>query len=729
LRPDPLVLPAASAPQRPPAQASLSALQVLSLLCVLLPLVAYLAVGTFRYQQLRGETEVRLDRALRIAQEHALKVLDTNETLLARVADSVSTLDAAQIEARAPVLHQQLKAVAARRPQIQAIWLWGPDGRGLATSRWPSVPKESHVGDRPYFLQHRDGRVEGVQISEPMTSKVVGQRFFTMSMARQEPGGGFGGIVSVNMRPDYFEQFHADLVNDEPGLAVTMLRADGMVLSRWPKLANAPARLSPGSPVMKSIGQGVQGASMTGVSSIDGRERLLNYQRIGDFPIYIGTGMDVAEIRGRWLQEMAWLAAFGIPPMLGLFLAARLALRRSREAVEAGGRLQEESEARRRVEEALVQAQKLEALGRLTGGVAHDFNNALMVISNNLVLLKMKHPQAAGKYVDSIGRAVGSATKLTRQLLAFSRRQALVPEHVDLRERLPTVRDLLAPVLGSRVQLSIEVDPATRPIRVDAAEFELGLLNLAINARDALRANGRLAVRARNAAPGELPPLLEGLMVLVEVEDNGSGIPPEVLQRVFEPFFTTKPVGEGTGLGLSQVYGLCQRAGGTAAIESELGRGTTVKMFFPPDSKPAVPDSTAPSLARGLGLDLVMVEDNREVAAALGPVLETMGCRVRHFDRAPAARDWLAAARSLPDVLLTDVVMPGEMDGVALAREVRERWPGIHVIVMTGYAQQMDTLEQMGFDVLPKPCTPEMIAQALARTLEDNPRRGMAAAE
>ena len=322
------------------------------------------------------------------------------------------------------------------------------------------------------------------------------------------------------------------------------------------------------------------------------------------------------------------------------------------------------------MEDALRQAQKLEALGRLTGGVAHDFNNALMVISNNLFLLRRKHPEADGPQVESIGRAVGSATKLTRQLLAFSRRQALVPEHIRLQDKVPALRDLLAPVLGSQVQLALDAAPDTRAILVDAAELELAMINLAINARDAMPAGGRFEVAARNAS-GPLPPPLEGPMVLLEVTDTGLGIAPEVLDKVFEPFFTTKPVGEGTGLGLSQVYGLCQRAHGMATVESRLGLGTTVRLFFPAtEAKPGGPAPVS-AVLRQIDRTVLLVEDNEEVASALQPVLESMGCKVQWMSRATAARDWLGEQGSLPDLMLSDVMMPGEMDGLALAQHVR----------------------------------------------------------
>ena len=285
-----------------------------------------------------------------------------------------------------------------------------------------------------------------------------------------------------------------------------------------------------------------------------------------------------------------------------------------------------------------------------------------------------------------------------------------------LQDRLPTLKDLLGPVLGSQVQFALDVASDVHPVLVDTAEFELALINLAINARDAMPQGGSFTIGARNPRPDELPPLLQGPMVVVDANDTGSGIDAETLSKVFEPFFTTKPVGEGTGLGLSQVYGLCQRAGGSATIVSQPGRGTTVRLFFPaaPVRAEGAPNPPAMTL-RHLGKKVLLVEDNDEVAAALQPVLEDMGCTVLRVNRAVAARDWLSRQDELPDLLLTDVVMPGEMNGVGLAEYARTNFPQLRIIVMTGYAEQIERIARMGFEILPKPCSADMLAEAIQR--------------
>jgi signal transduction histidine kinase/ActR/RegA family two-component response regulator len=706
--------PVGAAPARPAAP--LLSLRILALLCIGLPLLAYGVVGAVRYEQITTETEVRLDRALRIASEHARRVLETNESVLSRAIDAVGAADGRSIRANEKRIHQQLQAMAQNKPQLQGVWLLDRAGNLVASDRSHPAPADVNLADRAYFRWHQDRR-GGLYVSQPLAGRSGGRTLFDLSRGRYSPDGSFAGTVSASLDPDYFEAFHGDLAADEPGLAITMLREDGAILSRWPALPDAPDSLAPDSPVMTLIRSGQTSGATRGVSSVDKRQRLLSFTKVGDYPVYLGTGMDVSEIRRRWLDEMSWLAAFGLPPLLALFLVARIAIGRTREALESAHRLNEETLARRRVEESLLQSQKLEALGRLTGGVAHDFNNALMVISNNLFLLKEKQPEVDRARVASMERAVESATKLTRQLLAFSRRQALVPEYVRLQERLPSFRDLLEPVLGRQIELVVMTAQDTRPILIDPAEFELALINLAVNARDAMPGGGRLRIAARNAALDEIPPQLEPPLVLIEANDSGSGIEPELLAKVFEPFFTTKPVGDGTGLGLSQIYGLCQRAGGLATIQSQVGVGTTVRLFFPAAAqRPADVAKHPPALPTDLAKTILLVEDNDDVAEALQPVLLSVGCQVTRLDRAAAAEEWLERQSRLPDVLLSDVVMPGEIDGLALAQRVRIRFPGLRVILITGYAEQMEAIARQGFEVIPKPCSAEMLASAIART-------------
>jgi hypothetical protein len=431
---------------------SLSALRWLPVLCVVLPLVAYVAMGAYRFGQIQTETKVRLDRALRVASEHALKVLDTSESLLMRAQDAARDITPEQLKRQQPELHEELRAMADKKLQLQGLWLFGPDGQMRASSRFLPTPAVD-VSDRDYFRWHQAGR-GGIFVSEPLISRSTGEKFIDLSVARTYRDGSFGGVLSVSLLVQYFREFHRDLVANDAGLAITMFRQDGAILSRWPQ-DSALAHLPRDLPIMVRVANGDTSGEVISTFAGTGRERLVRFQKLGDYPVFLTSGVNVADSRMRWLREMAWLLAFGLPPVLALFLVARLALRRTHESMAIACRLQDETQARRRIEEALLQSQKLEALGRLTGGVAHDFNNALMVISNNVELMKFKHGEVTAPYAASIGRAVASATKLTRQLLAFSRRQALVPEQLQLQHRLPLIKDLLSPLLGSRVRLSI----------------------------------------------------------------------------------------------------------------------------------------------------------------------------------------------------------------------------------------------------------------------------------
>jgi signal transduction histidine kinase len=698
---------AAGSPTTDIAATGLRSLRILMVACIAVAVLLFAAFAAWRHQQMHAEAEIRLERSLRIAHEHALRVLDTNETLLRHVLASIEGEDDAALLSQQATLHRQLADLTANRPQIQSIWIQGADGRPLATSRFAQPPRDQSVAHREYFKWHQAKR-GGVYASSVMTGKTTGERFFNISRGRYRGNGDFAGLVSVGLKADYFTRFHAELAADEPGLAITLFRNDGVVYSRWPELANAPERMSPTFEVLSRVLQGETAGTVRSVSSLDGQQRLILFRKLGDYPVYLGTGRELASVRTAWLRELGTLAAFGVLPILGIVYAAYLALRRTREALEWARKLHDESAARRQVEEALLQAQKMEALGRLTGGVAHDFNNALMVISGNLHLLRLTQPQAPAKYGDAIARAVESATKLTRQLLAFSRRQALAPETLSLQERLPALRDLLQPSLGSKIALEIEVDPAAPAIHVDPAELELALINLAVNARDAMPDGGTFRLAAGRDAQGG---------AWIQAQDTGEGMPAETAAKAFDPFFTTKPLGKGTGLGLSQVQALCKRAGGDVALTSAPGRGTTIRMQFPAAAGPLRDAGPVASRELSFSKTVVLVEDNPEVAAVVVPVLEKLGCTVVHRESAEAALAWLRTDAHRADVLLTDVVMPGSLDGTELARRVRAGYPHLKVMLMTGYAEQIEAISDLGFEVVPKPFSPRSLAEALERVL------------
>ena len=691
---------------------SLKWLRRLSVLSLAVPLFIFALFGGYRLLEGTDEAQRRVSRSLRVAHEHASKVLSGAEALQSRIIDLVEGRTAQELRRDEARLHAKLKAAAKDQPQLQSIWIIGADGAPIASSKFYPVPNVNFA-DREYLTFHRQGK-QGVYVAHPFNTRTTGERVLDLSGRFDDARGQFSGVVNISLATVYFEQFYNDLVSDEPGLAVNLFRQDGDIYTRWPLVKNAPAKLPASSPVMTQIAQGKYSAQVRGVSSVDGQERLIAFKKIDAYPVYLGTGMNLTTLREELFKELAALMAFGLPPFVALFLTTRFAVSRTREALESSEKLERETLTRRRAEDALLQAQKLEALGRLTGGVAHDFNNALMVISNNAFLLKRNTLEAGAKQLSSITRAVESATKLTRQLLAFSRRQALVPEYVRLEDRLPSFLDLIVPVLGSQIRSSVSVSPGTHAIKVDPAELELALLNLAINARDAMPAGGVYSVRAYNVS-GAPPAGMPSETVVIEVADNGSGIDEALLSKVFEPFFTTKPAGHGTGLGLSQVYGFCRRAGGDARITSKAGLGTTVSLYFPAAAAEETPMARMQDpINRNLNTRVLLVEDNDEVAASLMPLLEALGCSVTRVDRAAAAREQLESG-DLPDLVLSDVVMPGEMDGLALAQWARGAHPRLPLVLMTGYAEQIDAITGQGFEVLPKPCSAQTLSAAIGR--------------
>ena len=376
----------------------------------------------------------------------------------------------------------------------------------------------------------------------------------------------------------------------------------------------------------------------------------------------------------------------------------------------------------RRAQEQLAQSQTMEALGQLTGGIAHDFNNMIMVVSGNAHMLKQRVGDARSlRGIEAIENAAARGETLTRQLLAFSRRQSLNPAMISLRQRLAAIRDLLASSARGDIELAIDVARNVWPVAVDVHELELALINLVVNARDAMPEGGTITVAARNVhlRPEDTPEHLSGEFVALTVADTGTGIKPDVLPKVFEPFFTTKQPDKGTGLGLSQVYGLTRQSGGTATIASRVGAGTTVTIYLPHGQGPLSAETMIEDQLPHGRETVLVVEDNPEVQEVAGLLLNQLGYGVLHAQSAAAALELLASSKAV-DLVFTDVVMPGELDGVALARHVKERYPDIAVLLTSGYAKAWHTFEA-GLPIVRKPYQLQTLARAVRDALDTRP--------
>jgi signal transduction histidine kinase/CheY-like chemotaxis protein len=425
-----------------------------------------------------------------------------------------------------------------------------------------------------------------------------------------------------------------------------------------------------------------------------------------------------AEPARRWLLRYAAIGLLGVMASLVAVVlgAANTAQRRANSALaEANEALRHQIEQRERAEEALRQSQKMEAMGQLTGGVAHDFNNLLMVASSGLELLsRTQDPQRREQLRQGVRQALDRGASLTRQLLAFSRRSPLKTEVVDLGRRIEGMRFLLERSLREDIAVRFDIQPGLWPVELDPAQLELALLNISVNARDAMPNGGVITLEARNR-PGLWLDDRKGDFVELMVTDTGEGMWPETARRVFEPFFTTKAVGKGTGLGLSQVYGFSRASGGAAQVTSAPGEGTSITLYFPASAKPLTeapgPQVDAAALPPGT---VLLVEDDDAVAAAVTAMLDELGYRVVRAADAASALSVLDRRAEPIDLVFSDMVMPGPMDGAALADAVLQRRPGLPMVLTTGFSEAAESATRKGLRLLPKPYRIQDLASELA---------------
>jgi two-component system, NtrC family, sensor kinase len=680
---------------------------------VVLPLVLFGFAAWLNYRHEEDVADDRIERSLDILHEHTLKVFQTVEGAIAEVNEIVRGMPDDAIRADQPRLHERMRRIVEVLPQLRAIFLIDRDGRPLASSQLVPVPADLRSRERSFYNVHVGGDV-GTFVSEVVEPRlaIFGTPFFVLSRRRPSADGTFNGVIAVAVVPQYFEEFYA-LIGRSPGELYALLRTDGKFLARYPEPPDRLRAVGPG--LEAATAEGRERAIRTGRSQIDGTERRVGYRKLEGFPVYAIAGIETSVIRGDWMSSMAGHLIFGVPATLFILLILAIALRRTR-------RLHDEAERREAAEAALRQAQRLEAIGQLTGGVAHDFNNLLMIVSGSAERLRRDlTSEKHRRLLDMIMNATARGESLTRQLLAFSRRQMLTPAVIDLRQRLPELRDMLTRSLRDDITTEVVLPEESCAVKVDPSELELALLNLAVNARDAMPNGGTLTITVQ-------PVVLEGRateeglrgdFVAIGVADTGSGIAPDILSHVFEPFFTTKEVGKGTGLGLSQVYGFAKQSGGTATVTSTVGRGTAITLYLPRTQELPAP-STAPTKAeaapRRAGTVLV-VEDSPEVAEVATAYFQQLGYMVKQVASANEALELLAKDEKI-DLVFSDILMPGGMNGLELGHAIRRRYPAMPVLLATGYSDSVRDAVEQGLIVLQKPFDLAALEQALreART-------------
>jgi two-component system NtrC family sensor kinase len=681
-------------------ESAIRLLQLTMVASLVLPAALFTYASWNDYRDVHAVADERIVRSLDVMQEQSLKVFETIDRTFAEVDEVVRGMSDDQIRASQPSLHQRLARIVGVMPQLQAIVLIGSDGHPLASSTLPTVRADADFSDRDYFKAQASGDA-GTFVSEIRKPELpgVGPPFFDLSHRLASPNGSFSGVIAVAVRPHYFEDFYS-LIEQTPGGFYALIRSDGTILVRYPPHNNLPQQLTPKSDLRAEIDKGLDRGELSVRSEVDGVARRIGFRKLAGYPVYALAGTSRAAINDEWFATVAAHLMFGLPATLLLFCVLWVALRRTR-------RLYDEAERREMAEGALRQAQRLEAIGQLTGGVAHDFNNLLMIVGGTVQRLRRNiSDEKQTQLLDVITNATRRGESLTRQLLTFSRRQMLQPSVIDLADRLPEIKDMLSRSLRGDIEMRVGVPRRSCFVKVDPNELELALLNLAVNARDAMPSGGILSITAkpvllRGKASEEG---LSGEFVAIRISDNGGGIPADILPRVFEPFFTTKDVGKGTGLGLSQVYGFARQSGGAATITSSARRGTAVTLFLPRtwEAVPKPREAPAAAVTAPPAGTVLLVEDNAEVAEVGKAYLEQLGYRVKQAASAQAGLDQLLKEDDI-DIVFSDILMPGGMNGIDLADHVRRRFPRIAVLLATGYSSSAEDAMREGFEVLQKP--------------------------
>ena len=483
-------------------------------------------------------------------------------------------------------------------------------------------------------------------------------------------------------------------------IAAAAFRPDGSLVTGYARPpARLPSRIAMGEPRI------VGNALIVTAPVVQGSTRLGS--------VYLQSTVDSWSRRVTRYLGLAVIVV--LASLLIVVLAASYASLR-----KAHQELQNEITSRMRAQEALRQSQKMEAMGQLTGGVAHDFNNLLMVASGGLDLMeRTDDPVKLEKLKAGIRQAVDRGSKLTKQLLAFARRSPLKPEVIDLRQRVSGMDALLERSLGESIRVAMHLPSDLWLVEVDASELEVAILNIALNARDAMAKGGVIVIEGANA-PGQGE---RGDCVHLALTDQGSGIPADDVAKIFEPFYTTKGVGQGTGLGLSQVYGFVRASGGDVRVDSIEGKGTTITLMLPRSTKnPAQHIEDAEAMVAPGKHRILLVEDDDTVAHTVGGMLEELGYETERAASGDAALRRLDRERDF-SLVLSDMIMPGDVSGIDLVRRVGNNWPALPTMLMTGYSAAGASAAKEGIRLLSKPFSIQDLSVQILAALDQKGHR------
>jgi signal transduction histidine kinase len=593
--------------------------------------------------------------------------------------------------------HELLGSKIVGMPQVDALAIVAADGQVLNLSRVFPVPPVD-IADREYFAALRASPVDVAVLSRPVVSRLTGKEAMFLGRRLTAPSGDFIGVVLATIDLGYFDR-HYEALRAGDRATVSLWHKDGILVTRFPLSPEPRSDERPSFGAATGTGDPVAYES---ARTAQAPARVVVAAAARDFPLVVAISKTFDQILADWRRKAAFVAGGAVLLMAGLVVGIWLLSRQlaTYEALKVA--IAERGmavAAREEAEAQLRQAQKLEAIGQLTGGIAHDFNNLLTAVLGNLELLQ-RHSNADDPKIQRwIRNAIEAARRgaaLTTRLLAFSRRQPLEPRPVDVASLLDSLSDLLIRTLGEGIEVTTLIEPGLWTIFVDPSGLDNAILNIALNARDAMDGRGRLSIEATNHSAEDpahgCPAAASGDSVRIAISDSGRGIAKDVLERVFEPFFTTKPVGQGTGLGLSQVYGFVTQSGGRIRLASEVGQGTIVEIFLPralteePEgaarSSLCEDDDVADGTSRG---KVLVVENDDNVRSYAAETFRDLGFATAEAAEARAALALLAADRAIT-LLFTDVGLPG-MNGHELAAAARELRPDLDVLLTTGYAQ------------------------------------------
>jgi two-component system NtrC family sensor kinase len=701
--------------------AAIRVLKVMMVATVAIPVAIFSYASWVGYQNTFAHADEKLLANLGIMAEHTSRIFQSVDLTFTAIDAIAGDLSDEQIKANEAALHAQLSKLEKATAAVAAIVITDAGGHVLVSSAISPVPATVGVDDRDYFQtqKERDAGTFIGKVLHPRVRKDAGD-FFGVSRRRPLQNGKFAGVIEVAVETKVFTDFYAQLARDAGGGGFSLAKSDGVILARYPDPPNGITRFGPDSGFMLNVPRFPKGAVVTTNHSIEGVQRRIAFRPLGFANLYVSDGVATDTIVGDWLRTMAAHLYFGIPAVIVLLVLVLMTMRRTRE-------LYAEAERRELAEEGLRQAQKMEAVGQLTGGVAHDFNNLLTIILGNLGIAKRGVVEArAERALNNARIGAERAAQLTRRLLAFSRQQPLDPKTVDANKLILSMSDLLNRSLGENIALETISGAGIWKIECDVSELESALLNLAINARDAMPDGGKLTIETSNAYLDDEycrhnMDLTPGQYVLIAVSDDGVGMSAETIERAFDPFFTTKETGKGTGLGLSQVYGFVKQSKGHVRIYSEPGEGTTIKLYFPrhdgEETFMSAEEQGDPE--RGRGETILIVEDDDGVREYASEILRDLNYQVIEAKDSASALRLLEADRPF-DLMLTDVVLPG-ISGRALAEEVFRRRPGAKVIFMTGYSRNAIVHQgrlDRGTELISKPLTEAAVARKIRQVLD-----------